>query len=352
MVYQNISHKRRPVDVRGGSSSRASRAASSSSSWPRSIRPPTSTTSTCCASSRPAIDAVHARRPADREDRERLDRLDAVLRARPRRHAARLRVVPPALRRGHAQDAADASGSSIPGCTGAISGAATSARSAATAADGTSARSSPIAEGLDLLRAVEGAGGRYAGVPVAELHAAESGKVLAKFVVDAEGLIRNSPYRPPTIPTSRSVSRPGRVLCERFHTGTSPTWDRQRREVARAAACRFPSTVPTSSTPSAAPRSLADRAAFLRASCGRQMRLTSRPRSSPPRSRPKSASSREKDSAPEILRAMCVRCHAAAADPHLRRARFNAEAIDRSRRVTATFLAIRRSLSLPRAHPS
>ena len=46
---------------------------------------------------------------------------------------------------------------------------------------------------------------------------------------------------------------------------------------------------------------------------------------------------------------MCVRCHAAATDPRLRRARFNAEAIDRIDPVTAT--AIRRRLSLPRSSP-
>jgi hypothetical protein len=47
--------------------------------------------------------------------------------------------------------------------------------------DGTVGKIVAVAEGLDLLRAVEGAGGRYAGVPVAELHAAESGKIFATY---------------------------------------------------------------------------------------------------------------------------------------------------------------------------
>ena len=58
---------------------------------------------------------------------------------------------------------------------------------------------------------------------------------------------------------------------------------------------------------------------------------------------------RPDDTALEILRAMCVRCHAAAAAPHLRRARFNAEAIDHIDPVTAN--AVRRRLSLPRSSP-
>jgi hypothetical protein len=55
------------------------------------------------------------------------------------------------------------------------------------------------------------------------------------------------------------------------------------------------------------------------------------------------------DSAPEILHAMCVRCHANNTESHLRRARFNAEAIDRIDPTTAS--AVRRRLSLPRTSP-
>jgi hypothetical protein len=46
---------------------------------------------------------------------------------------------------------------------------------------------------------------------------------------------------------------------------------------------------------------------------------------------------------------MCVRCHAAAVDQRLRRARFNAEALERIGPVTAT--AIRQRLSLPKTSP-
>jgi hypothetical protein len=57
----------------------------------------------------------------------------------------------------------------------------------------------------------------------------------------------------------------------------------------------------------------------------------------------------KQDTAPEILRSMCVRCHAANVDGRLRRARFNAESIDRIDPVTAT--AVRRRLVLPRTSP-
>jgi hypothetical protein len=50
-----------------------------------------------------------------------------------------------------------------------------------------------------------------------------------------------------------------------------------------------------------------------------------------------------------MLRAMCVRCHAAATDQRLRRARFNAEALERISPVTAT--TIRQRLSLPKTSP-
>jgi hypothetical protein len=44
----------------------------------------------------------------------------------------------------------------------------------------------------------------------------------------------------------------------------------------------------------------------------------------------------EADDARTILRRMCVRCHAAATEPRLKRARFNAEALDQLNPETAT----------------
>ena len=48
---------------------------------------------------------------------------------------------------------------------------------------------------------------------------------------------------------------------------------------------------------------------------------------------------------------MCVRCHATNTDARLKRARFNVEAIETDRVAPATFLAIKRRLSLPKRAP-
>jgi len=214
--------------------------------------------------------------------------------------------------------------------------------------DGTVGKIVAVAEGLDLLRAVEGAGGRYAGVPVAELHAAESGKVFATYVVDAEGLIRNSPYRPSDYRYEQAGFATREVLCERFHTGTSPTWDRLRRE-AFAQGLPVPFYGPDVVDAQRRVEVAADRTAFLRGRAADSAFAVAASFIAAEVAGAVGFVPRPDDTAPEILRAMCVRCHAAAAAPHLRRARFNAEAIDHIDPVTAN--AVRRRLSLPRSSP-
>ena len=135
-------------------------------------------------------------------------------------------------------------------------------------ADGSAGKVVVVADGLDLLRAVEGPAGRYAGVPVAKLHAAKSGELFARFVADAEGLVRGSPYRPNDYPFGQVAFQTREVLCERFHTGDKPDLGSAPARIARS---RAPgSLLPTRrrSTPSAAPRLLADRGAFLRRHAG------------------------------------------------------------------------------------
>ena len=58
---------------------------------------------------------------------------------------------------------------------------------------------------------------------------------------------------------------------------------------------------------------------------------------------------REGESAPEILRGMCGRCHAPDANPALLRSRFDAEATDSV--APATFQEVRARLSLPPSSP-
>jgi hypothetical protein len=205
-----------------------------------------------------------------------------------------------------------------------------------------------VAEGLDLLRAVEGAAGRYAGVPVAELHAAESGKIFATYIADTEGLIRNSPYRPSDYRYEQFGFSTREVLCERFHTGTSPTWDRNRREaLARGLLVPFygPDVVDADRRVEVA----ADRTAFLRRHAADDAFAVAASFIAADVAGAVGFVPRPGDTAPDMLRAMCVRCHAAATEPHLRRARFNAESIDQIGPVVAN--AIRRRLSLPRTSP-
>ena len=111
-----------------------------------------------------------------------------------------------------------------------------------------------------------------------------AGRSWRSFVVDAEGLIRSSPYRPPDYPYEqvgfqtretvvRALLTPGRARPG-IDSGASPS----------RAACLFPSTGPTSSTPSAAPRSSVIGPPFCGAMRRRCLRM-SRPRSSSRRSR-------------------------------------------------------------------
>ena len=173
---------------------------------------------------------------------------------------------------------------------------------------------------------------------------------LGKFRRGRRGADSRQPLSPPTIPTNSSVSQTREVVCERFHTGTSPTWDRQRRESLERG-LPVPYYGPTSSTPSAAPRSSPIGPPFCDATRPRTP-STSRPRSSPPRSPAQSASFRARRTrAPEILRAMCVRCHAAGdgSAPPARPVQRRGDRSIASRPSTAT--AIRRRLSLPKSSP-
>jgi hypothetical protein len=214
--------------------------------------------------------------------------------------------------------------------------------------EGTVGKIVAVAEGLDLLRAVEGVAGRYAGVPMAELHAAESGKNFATYLADSDGLIRASPYRPADYRYEQAGFSTREVLCERFRTGTSPTWERHRRE-AFAKGQPVPYYAPDIVDPQRRDEVAADRTAFLRRHAADDAPAVAGSFIAADVAAAVGFVPRPADTAPEILRAMCVRCHAAATDPQLRRARFNAESIDRIGPVTAT--AVRRRLSLPRTSP-
>ncbi len=212
--------------------------------------------------------------------------------------------------------------------------------------DGAPGKVVVTADGLDLLRAIEGPTGRYAGVPVPELHAALSGDLLTKFLTDADQAIRASPY--PSYPYGQVAFQTREVLCERFHTGQSPTWDQERRE-SLARGLPVPYFGPDVLDPKPRAEVLADRGAFLRRHAGAEAFDVAASLIGADVASAVGFLPRQGDSAPEILKSMCVRCHAANTDPRLRRSRFNAESIDPI--DPPTFSAIRDRLSLPRNSP-
>ena len=215
--------------------------------------------------------------------------------------------------------------------------------------DGSAGQVVAVADGLDLLRAVEGAAGRYAGVPVAKLHAALSGDIFSSFVTDGEGLVRLSPYgQRYNYPNGQTDFPTREVLCERFRTGASPTWERLRRE-SRERGLHVPYYAPDVTDPRRRAEVAADRAAFLRRHADEDAVEVAAAFLAADTGTAVGFVPRDDETVPEILRAMCVRCHNAKTEPHLRRARFNAESIDRIDPVVAT--AVRRRLSLPRSAP-
>lgn len=201
------------------------------------------------------------------------------------------------------------------------------------------------AEGLDLLQELEGANGRYAGVPVPELHAALSGDYLSDFLVDADNLIRASPVAP--YPYEQLNFHTREVSCERFYQGTSPTWDEERR-ASMARGLPQPFYAPDVLAPEQRARLENGRAALLAGESGSAFDVAASLLSL------ETATAigflpREQDSAPEILRALCVRCHAHDTESGLNRARFDVESLDSI--DPATFQTVRQRLTLPKTSP-
>src|SRR5882724_9316074 len=174
-------------------------------------------------------------------------------------------------------------------------------------ADGGPGKVVVTAEGLDVLLRLEGPQGGYAGVPLPELRASESGKVLANFLVTAEQAIRTSPYRH-DYPYEQLYFQTREVVCERFHTGTSQTWDHERRE-SLARGLPVPYYGPDVLDPDRRAEVLADRAAFLRRHAADDAFDVAASFIGAEVATAVGFVPREQDTAPEILRSMCVRCH-------------------------------------------
>jgi hypothetical protein len=201
-------------------------------------------------------------------------------------------------------------------------------------------------DGLDLVARLAGEHGKYAGVPLEELLASKSGDVLSDFMVDAENLIAESPL--PPHPYAQLSLQTRETLCERFYTGQSPSWEVDKL-TAQARGLPFPYYGPEVLDPAARSELLADPANFW----------ARRPQAEPfdvlaallSADVPSAVgfAPRESDSAPDILRGMCGRCHAADANPAFLRSRFNAE--DTGSVSPSTFHQVRARLALPATSP-
>ena len=214
--------------------------------------------------------------------------------------------------------------------------------------DGSAGRTVAVAEGLDLLRTTEGDAGRYAAIPVGDLHASNSGELLATFLSDVDRLVRLSPYGiAHNYPYAQLDFQTREVLCERFHSDTSPTWDRHRRD-ARGRGLFVPYYRPDVTDANIRSQLVAH---------GREQLMRRHPTEnafdvaasfvSAEAASAVGFTPQETDTAPEILRSMCIRCHSSTTEPQLRRARFDVEkAIDRIDPIT--YRLVERRLRMPR----
>jgi hypothetical protein len=213
-------------------------------------------------------------------------------------------------------------------------------------ADGSSGKVVITTDGLDALAALEGTSGTYAGVPVAELLRAKSGEFFVELLNDAGQIVTTSPIV--QTPSEQPYLQTREVLCERFYTGTSKTWDEERRAFL-ARGFPMPYYGPDVTDPHRRTEVLADRDGFLRrhedddafeltfSFIGRDVATDV------------GLIPRADDSAADILRSMCVRCHAGDTDPQLRRSRFDATKLDTI--DPAAFREVRRRLTLPARSP-
>lgn len=198
-------------------------------------------------------------------------------------------------------------------------------------------------DGLDALLRLEGERGRYAGVPLFELHSAPSGEQFTVFLNDAEHIVRASPY-PPGYPYDQLTFATREVLCERMRSGTSPTWNKARaKSVARG--LPVPHYAPDVLDPALRASFLADRHGFLRSHADADAVELASSLIDSEAAAAIGFISRDEDSVTDILRQMCVRCHSDSTDPRLQRSRFNAEQLDSIEPETAR--AIRYRIMLP-----
>lgn len=202
-------------------------------------------------------------------------------------------------------------------------------------------------DGLDLLVRLEGQGGRHGGIAVSELAEAASGERFSLFLTEAENTIRYSSY-PPGYSYAQVDFDSTASLCERLSSGTSATWERQRGEsMARGLPVPYYSHDVTD--PAKRAELVSDRAGFLTRHAAEDAFDVAMTFIAADVSTAVGFVPRPDDTAEKLLREMCVRCHSASTEVRLKRARFNAERIDRIDPDLADNIMAR--IRLPRSSP-
>ncbi len=202
-------------------------------------------------------------------------------------------------------------------------------------------------DGLNLLVTLEGKAGRYAAIPVEELAKAPSGERFGLFLTEAENTLRLD-RQPRDYPYGQLDFGSTEALCEPLETGTSPTWERQRRE-SLSRGLPVPFYGADVLDPEKRGELGVDRAGFLARHAALpafevamdlidkevQVAVGFTPRSD--------------DSAPQLFREMCSRCHGKSTEPRLRRARFDAESLESVEPAVAR--SVRNRIALPVTSP-
>lgn len=201
------------------------------------------------------------------------------------------------------------------------------------------------ADGLDLIVALEGARGSYAGIPVTELRDSPSGDVMTDFMIDAENLITAAPI--PPHPYSQFSMRTRETLCERFQTGQSPSWEDDRR-LSQLRGLPFPFYGPDVLDPRAREQLAQGRSPLVRERGESDAFRLLSSLLAPEVPAAVGFVPRPSDSGADILQGLCSRCHAAETDPALSRARF---VFDAPTIAAAVFRGVRERVSLPSDAP-
>jgi hypothetical protein len=203
-------------------------------------------------------------------------------------------------------------------------------------------------DGLDLLVSLEGRTGRYGGIEVGELADSLSGRLMSDFYVDARLVINDSPYGGNYPQVEREFDSAA-VLCELLDSPTSARWELYRDELA-ALGLPIPSPAADILDPEKRREFQADRAAYLAQHAGVPALDVAAGLLAPDVLTQAGLVPRQEDDAPGILRQMCVRCHGHDTPPALRRASFDATAIESF--TPASARSIKARVRLPRTSPN